>query len=66
VLSQNASLANERIGFGLFADDFGTQSTGNTVSANLGRGNRVLDAEDTSPAGSNTWIQNNFGGTQLP
>ena len=66
VLSQNASLANERIGFGLFADDFGTQSTGNTVTANLGRGNRVLDAQDTSPAGSNTWIQNNFGPTQLP
>jgi trimeric autotransporter adhesin len=61
LLRGNKSLANDRIGFGLFADDFGNQSTGNTVDSNLGRGNGVLDAQDTSPAGSNIWTNNNFG-----
>jgi parallel beta-helix repeat protein len=66
LLRDNSSLANQRIGFGLFADDFGTQSTGNTIESNLGRGNRVLDAQDTSPEGSNSWTGNSFGRTQLP
>jgi hypothetical protein len=66
VIRDNQSLGNDRIGFGLFADDFGTPSSGNTVASNLGRGNKLLDAEDTSSAGSNSWTGNSFGSVQLP
>jgi parallel beta-helix repeat protein len=60
-LEDNKSLANRRVGVGLFADDFGNASTGNTITGNLARGNKVADWQDIAPAGSNAWFGNNLG-----
>jgi nitrous oxidase accessory protein NosD len=69
VITGNTSVGNQLVGFRL-TDDRRTptpnQSTGNTVSGNVGRGNGLLDAWDTGPAGSNTWSGNNFGRALLP
>jgi len=66
LIENNKSLANRRIGIGLFADDFGTPSSGNTITGNLARGNATLDAEDIAAAGANTWTDNNLGRVSLP
>jgi parallel beta-helix repeat protein len=66
LIQNNKSLANRRIGIGLFADDFGNLSTGNTITDNLARGNAVLDAQDIATAGANTWTDNNLGSVSLP
>jgi parallel beta-helix repeat protein len=55
LIQGNKSLANRRIGIGLFADDFGNVSTGNTITGNLARGNKVADTADVAPPGANTW-----------
>jgi parallel beta-helix repeat protein len=66
LIQNNRSLANRRIAIGLFADDFGTLSTRNTITGNLARGNATLDAQDIAAAGANTWTNNNLGKVSLP
>jgi parallel beta-helix repeat protein len=65
-IAENRSIANRRIGFGVFADAGGAPATDNTITENTAVANTMLDAQDANAAGANVWLDNHFGTTSLP
>jgi hypothetical protein len=66
LIENNKSVANRRIGIGLFADDFGTPSTGNTTRATSHAATQPSTLR-TSPRPEPTpGTDNNLGRVSLP
>jgi parallel beta-helix repeat protein len=57
IVDSNRSMMN-RVGFSLQAG-----ATGNTLTHNVAQANSSSDAEESNPAGANTWMMNRFGTT---